>query len=403
MDSLVLVVFALVYLGMILGGLPGWKLDRTGVALLGAITLIAAERVSPAEAWGSIDAATLALLFGLMVVSAQFQFSGTYAVLARRLAHARGSPPLLLFYLCLAAGGLSALLTNDVVCLAMAPILIEGCAERKLDPKPFLFGLAASANVGSAATLIGNPQNILIGQALELDFAGYLKDGGVPALAGVLATWAVIAWLWRGKWAGETPKPKLEAQTLDRWQGAKAWALLGALVVGFVAGGVPREALALAAAGIVLLSRTRATTRFLGSVDWELLVLFMGLFVVNHSLQASGASAAGLDWLVAHGVDLSQPVTLFVVIVLASNVIGNVPAIMLVLPAATHPDAGPILAVASTLAGNLFVVGSIANLIVIDQAAKLGVKIGWREHARVGVPVTLVTLALAALWLWLRT
>ncbi|MCK6448756.1 MAG: anion transporter [Planctomycetes bacterium] len=417
MDTLVLVVFALVYLGMILGGLPGLKLDRTGVALLGAIALIAAGRVTPHDAWNAIDVATIALLFGLMVVSAQFETSGTYAVLTRKLASAAVSPPRLLLYLCLVAGGLSAVLTNDVVCLAMAPLLVEGCVRRSLDPKPFLFGLAASANVGSAATLIGNPQNILIGQKLDVDFAAYLVEGGVPAAVGLVATWGVIAFLWRGKWHARTPLgPVLSgapgaplsplspvaAEPFDRWQAAKAWSLSAALIVLFLFSELPREALALAAAGIVLLSRTRATTRFLGFVDWELLVLFMGLFVVNHALERSGASAHGLDWLVAHGVDLHEPATLFVVIVLASNVISNVPAIMLVLPAATHPDAGPVLAVASTLAGNLLVVGSIANLIVIDQAARLGVRITWREHAKVGVPVTLVTLALAALWFWLR-
>jgi Na+/H+ antiporter NhaD/arsenite permease-like protein len=402
-DTLVLVVFALVYLGMLLGGLPGLKLDRTGVALLGAIALIAAERVTPAEAWSAIDVATIALLFGLMVVSAQFHTSGTYAVITRRIASARLSPQGLLAVLCFAVGGLSAVLTNDVVCLAMAPLLVEGCAKRSLDPKPFLLALAASANVGSAATLIGNPQNILIGQALDVGFASYLVDGGVPALAGLGATWAVIAWLWRGKWTLATPLPQVEAEPFDRWQATKAWALSGALVIAFVLGRWPREALALGAAGVVLLSRTRATTRFLGFVDWELLVLFMGLFVVNHALERSGASAQALDGLAAHGVDLHSPATLFVVIVLASNVISNVPAIMLLLPAATDPRAGPVLAVASTLAGNLLVVGSIANLIVIDQAARLGVKIGWREHARVGVPVTLATLALAAAWLWFRS
>ncbi|MCE9595167.1 MAG: anion transporter [Planctomycetes bacterium] len=402
MDSFVLVVFGLVYLGMILGGLPGLRLDRTGVALLGAIALIAFERVGPTEAWNSIDVATIALLFGLMVVSAQFHFSGSYAALTRRLAHAELSPPKLLLGLCFAAGLLSALLTNDVVCLAMAPILVQACAERRLDPKPFLLALAASANVGSAATLIGNPQIILVGQALKLDFARYLVEGGVPALLGLFATWAVIAWSWRGKWTCDMPVPKVEVTPFDRWEASKGWVLLGALIALFLVGRWPREALALAAAGLVLLSQSRASRQFLGLVDWQLLVLFMGLFVVNHAFAATGASAKSFAWLAAHGVDLANPVALFVVIALASNVISNVPAIMLVLPAATHPNAGPILAVASTFAGNLFVVGSIANLIVIDQAAQHGVRISWREHARVGIPVTLITLAIAAVWFWLR-
>jgi Na+/H+ antiporter NhaD/arsenite permease-like protein len=137
----------------------------------------------------------------------------------------------------------------------------------------------------------------------------------------------------------------------------------------------------------------------LGLVDWELLVLFVGLFVVNHAFQQTGLTAAVVRDLAGSGVDLERPIPLFFTSVVLSNVVSNVPAVMLLLPLATHPLAGPILALASTLAGNLFIVGSIANIIVVDAAARRGTPIGWRAHARVGVPVTLVTLAIAALYL----
>jgi Na+/H+ antiporter NhaD/arsenite permease-like protein len=402
MDSVVLAVFAFVYLGMILGEIPGLALERTGVALLGAIVLLAAGRVSPAEAWAAVDVPTIGLLFGLMVVSAQFRLGGFYAKLTRHIAAAPLGPPALLAALVAIAGALSALLANDVVCLAVAPVLIEGCDRRALNPLPFLLALACASNAGSAATLIGNPQNMLIGQTLELSFSGYLLDAGVPALLSLAAVWAIICCSFRDRWHLPTAGIKAAAPPYDRWQTAKGLFVLALLVAVFLGSGVPREVAALSAAGVLLMSRRMASRDILGLVDWQLLVLFIGLFVVNHGLAASGALQQLFGALRSSGADLSQPAWLFAVTVLLSNLVSNVPAVMLLLPVATHPLAGPVLALASTLAGNLFLVGSIANLIVVDQAARLGVRISWRDHARVGVPVTAATLAIAAAWLWLR-
>jgi Na+/H+ antiporter NhaD/arsenite permease-like protein len=399
-DAVVLSVFLLVYLGMILGGLPGLALDRTGVALLGAIALLAARRLTPEEAVAAVDVPTIGLLFGLMVLSAQLRLGGFYGWVTRRVAGARLSPSGLLLLLILVAGGLSALLCNDIICLAMAPVLAEGCQRRKLDPVPFLLGLACASNVGSAATLIGNPQNMLVGQTLGLSFGGYLAEAIVPSLLGLLATWAVLARRHRGRWerAGAAAVA-VDAPPLDRWQAGKGLLVLAVLVGAFLVAPWPREVVALAAGGVVLLSRRMASRRMLGLVDWHLILLFLGLFVVNAALGKSGMAARGLSALEAGGVDVREPAWLFGVTVLLSNLVSNVPAVMLLLPAAEHQDAGVILAIASTFAGNLLLVGSIANLIVAEQAARLGIRITWREHARVGVPVTLLTLAIAALWL----
>jgi Na+/H+ antiporter NhaD/arsenite permease-like protein len=398
-DDFVGRVFALVYLGMFLGGLPGLALDRTGVALLGAIALVAAGKVAPAEAMAAIDVPTMGLLFGLMVLSAQFRLSGFYGWVTRKVALARVAPPRLLLLLILVAGGLSAVLANDIVCLAMAPVLAEACLKRRLDPLPFLLGLACASNVGSAATLIGNPQNMLVGQTLGLSFGGYLAEAAVPSLLGLLATWAVIAFLYRGKWEHGGASAAVDVPPLDLWQTGKGLLVTVALVGAFLVAPWPREVVALAAAGVVLLSRRMASRRILGLVDGHLILLFVALFVVNHAFQATGLAAQGLARLDRAGVDLREPGWLFGTTVLLSNVVSNVPAVMLLLPAAKHEDAGVILALASTFAGNLLLVGSIANLIVAEQAARLGIRITWREHARVGIPVTFLTLGIAALWL----
>lgn len=401
--ELALGVFALVYLGMFLGGLPGLALDRTGVAVLGAIAMVALARLEPAEAWASVDPGTLGLLAGLMVVSAQLRLGGFYAAVTRRVAEAPVGPRALLALVTGLAGLLSALLANDIVCLAMTPLLVEGCGRRGYAPLPFLLALAAAANVGSAATLIGNPQNMLIGQALSLSFAGYLLDALVPALLGLGAVWAVIARAYRGRFEAPTRAVAPGAvPALDRWQSAKGLALLLALVGAFLVGAWPRDVLALGAAGLLLTSRRMSSRTMLGLVDWHLLALFIGLFVVQGGLEKSGALGVLFEGVAALGLDLGEPVPLFAAAAVLSNLVSNVPATMLLLPVTTHPQGGAILALSSTLAGNLLLVGSIANLIVAEQAGRLGVTLGWREHARVGVPITLLTLLLAALWLALR-
>lgn len=392
-------VFALVYAGMMLGGAPGLALDRTGAALLGAIALIAFAVVPMTEAVGAIDIPTMSLLFGLMIVSAQFRLGGFYGAVARRIAAAPLSPGLLVGLLAAAAAFLSALLSNDIVCLAMAPVLVEGCRRRRFNPVPFLLALACAANIGSAATLIGNPQNMLIGQALGLSFGRYAAIAAFPSILALAAMWAVLCLLYRGAWHGPETPAHAEAPPFNPWQTAKACAVLAVLVAVFLTEAVPRDVAALTAAGLLLLSRRMHTRNMLQLVDWPLLVLFAGLFIVNHAAQATGLLQQGVGALTAAGVDPRHPAWLFGLAAGLSNLVSNVPAVMLLLPSAVHPLAGPILALASTFAGNLIVVGSIANIIVIEQAALHGVRISWREHARTGVPVTLASLAVAALWL----
>jgi len=405
--TVVVVVFFLVYLGMILGGLPFLQLDRTGVALLGAIALVATGAVSVEQAVASVHLPTVMLLFAFMVVSAQLRLGGFYPWVTWRLAELRVTPPVLLAAVTAVVGALSAIFSNDVVCLSIAPVLAQACARRGLHPLPFLLGLACAANVGSAATLIGNPQNMLIGGALGLSFGGYALEAALPVSLGLVATWAVIAWQSRSRWQAVEEHPGLEerredAVPLDRWQATKGLVVAGALLLIFVATPWPREVAALAGAGLLLTSRRLHSNKMLGLVDWELLVLFVGLFVVNDAFQRTGLTAVAVEGLARHGVHLEHPAGLFGATLVLSNAVSNVPAVMLLLPVARHELAGPLLALVSTLAGNLFIVGSIANIIVVGAAARCGVTIDWRAHARVGVPVTAATLAILAAYLWVR-
>ena len=399
MDSTVSSVFLLVYLGMMLGRFPGLALDRTGIALLGAIALLAAGRVEAKDAWHAIDVSTIGLLLGLMVVSAQLRLGGLYSAITRRIASAPVSPAGLLALVVATSGILSALLANDIVCLAMAPLLIEGCVHRGLNPKPYLLALACAANVGSAATLIGNPQNMLIGQTLQLSFRGYLLEGGVPAALGCVLVWWIVRWRGDLATSGTQSPTRVSAPPFNAWQSAKGVLVLLLIVAAFLATPWPREVVALCGAGVLLTSRRMHSRQMLALVDWQLLVLFAGLFIVNHVVAESRTLDDWLEDLRTVGVAFEQPGWLFAAAVVLSNLVSNVPAVMLLLPTCQFEQAGAVLALASTLAGNLLIVGSIANIIVLDQAKQLGVVIGWREHARTGVPVTLATLGVAALWL----
>ena len=409
MTTTIVIIFLVVYLGMILGGLPFLQLDRTGIALLGAIALISVDAVGLQEAAEAVHLPTIILFFSFMVVSAQMRLGGFYDWVTRRLATLPLSPPQLLGALIFIVAGLSAVFSNDIICLAVSPVLINACVKRRLDPVPYLLALACAANIGSAATLIGNPQNMLIGQTLRLSFGGYFIEAILPVTLGLGTTWALIAWQTRGRWAQSSTMAAEHAlregaeTKLDRWQTAKGLAVATVLVLAFLYAPWPREHVALTAAGVLLMSRKLHSNKMLGLVDWELLVMFIGLFVVNYALQQTGLIDTVVADLGGLGVDLHQLGPLFLATFMLSNIVSNVPAVMLLLPVATDSMAGPLLALVSTLAGNLLIVGSIANIIVVDSAARRGIRIDWHRHARVGLPVTIATLAIYAAYLWLRT
>jgi len=400
LETAIVAIFAIVYLGMFLGGLPKLKLDRSGVALLGGIAVVGIGAMSTEEAARAVHLPTILLLFAFMVVSAQMRLGGFYTEVTRRVAALPLAEPWLLGALIFVAGALSAVFSNDIVCLAMTPVVARLCIERRLDPVPFLVGLACAANIGSAATLIGNPQNMLIGSVLQLHFADYLIKALPPVVLGLLALWAWLVFAPRR--ATEAPAAAPADETLpafDRLQTAKGLTVAGCLLFIFLFTDWPREVAALVGAGLLLLSRRFHSSHVMGFVDWELLVLFVGLFVVNHAFETTGLAAAAVAWLGGHGIHLGDTGPLFAIGVGLSNLVSNVPAVMLLLPHLKTPDAGVTLALVSTLAGNLLLVGSIANLIVVDLARKQGIAIDWRQHARIGIPVTLLTMVIA--WGWL--
>lgn len=406
MTSVTLIIFLATYAGIAFGRIPGLALDRTGVALVGAVAMIGCGALTLDQALSSIHAPTLMLLYALMIFSAQFRLGGFYTWVALALTKYLRRPRLFLLALMLISGALSALLANDVVCLAFTPVLCVCILRAGRNPLPYLLGLAISSNLGSAATIIGNPQNMLIGQVGRLDFADFVRWSAPPALLSLAAAYGLILALCRRQM--EETRTAVDTAHADwpafhPWQTTKGLVLLASLLVLFFTP-IPRELSALVLAGILLCSRRMHTRAMLGLVDWHLITLFCGLFIVIEGIGAAGVPARLVAAMESAGVDLRNPCLLAAVSVILSNLVSNVPATMLL---AEFLDAGNpvpwyVLALATTFAGNLLTIGSIANLIVIEQAAQFGVAIRFGAHARVGIPVTLASLAILAAWILLQ-
>jgi Na+/H+ antiporter NhaD/arsenite permease-like protein len=401
-------IFGVAYCGIAVGGLPGLTIDRTGIALLGAIAMVAAGVLPLKAALAAIDAPTLLLLFGLMLVSAQLRLSGFYTRTAWVLSRMTARPKRFLLVLMAASGALSAVLVNDIVCLAFTPVVVAAAVRARLNPVPYLIGLACASNIGSAATLIGNPQNMLIGQVAKLDFGRFLLWCALPSAVSLAAAYGLLLSLYRGRLGpceeraeagGPSPEPEPAGGGWPMWKGV--W-VAGAVMALFFTQ-VPRELTALVAGGVLLCSRKMDVRRLLGLIDWSLIMLFCGLFVVIAGFETTGALGQAVAWLSRHGVSLTSPAVLVASAAALSNLVSNVPAVMLLVRFldGSQAEVWYVLALASTFAGNFVTIGSIANLIVIEQARGMGVTITFREHARTGVPVTVVSLLVVLAWVWL--
>ena len=409
--GLTLAIFLLVYIAMGFGKLPGFKVDRTGAAVVGALAMMVAGSIGPKAAWDAIDYTSVGMLFGLMVVSAAFVVSGFYAWTAERVALLPVSPPMLLAVLVAVGGGLSALLTNDVVVVAMTPLLVSLTLARGLNPVPFLLAFCFAANTGSAGTLIGSPQNMIAAQQLGLSFNGFLAIAGLPALASLPLVWGLVALIYRGRWTlpegAKMPAPAPAAAgapaTFDRLETLKAGVVTLIVVLAFIFSDWPRELIALGGAGVLLINREIASSDMLRHIDGNLLLLIMGLFVVNAAMAATGLPQDLLDGMRATGLDLNDPLALYIVGGTLSNIVGNNPAVMLLIPFLTPGSQaealGAALALGTGFSSNLIVFGSLAGIIVVEQAAASGVKISFGEFARAGVPVTVACMVMAAGWI----
>lgn len=403
--AIVLLILILTYLGMAAGRIAWLRVDRTGIALLAVIALLASGEMTLDDFGSSVDLSTLALLFAMMIISAQFAESGFIDLCARTVTQTSGGTAALLALTVAIGGGLAAVLANDILIITIAPLLIAGAQARGLDPRPFAIALAASTNAGSAATLIGNPQNILLGAIGRLDFWGFLAACGVPALFALFVVFGVVWLQWSRRIRLTAIEPEVAsvpvaAHPLDRFQTIKAGVAVLALLVLFTTP-LPREIGALIIAALLLANRKITSRTMIATVDWPLLLLVACLFAITGQLNDTGIAAQVLAFLDERGLLPNNLALLLPFAVLTSNAIGSVPSAMLFLQIWPLPPTGVLysLALLSTLAGNLLLSGSLTNLLIAERAASMGAPLRFGDFARAGIPIAVLSLAFAAFWL----
>jgi Na+/H+ antiporter NhaD/arsenite permease-like protein len=392
-------IFLASYLVFALGKFPGLKVDRPGAAIIGAVLMFAARIVRPEEGLRFIDFPTVVLLFSMMLIVGNLHLVGFFEWNAE-LVLRRLKPAQLLPAVIFTCGFLSAFFVNDIVCLVMVPFVLSVTRRMRLNPLPYLLAVATASNIGSVATITGNPQNMLIGSFSGIRYRDFLGHLAPVAFIGLFLDWAVLHWIHMRSVAPTTvpeqaiPLPQLELSRLT-----KPAVVVTIVVAGFFLGAPPAMMAALGAA-MMLVTRTIDPRKLYQEVDWGLLVFFVGLFLIVGGAEQVGLVGRLLQ--LAEHWNLQRLGAFTVVVSLLSNIVSNVPAVMLaksLVPGFADPhNAWLILAMASTLAGNLTITGSVANIIVVESA-KPDVEIGLRDYFRVGLPVTLTTLLVG--WAWL--
>ena len=395
-------IFVLTYIVVAIGRVPGLRIDRAGAALVGGSLMLAVGAV-PLDALGkAIDLPTLALLLGLMIVVGNLRLSGSFR-LVNSWVVARAHHPLHLLAAVIASAGVfSAFLLNDAICLVMTPLVADISRRLRRDPVPYLLGVAMASNVGSTATITGNPQNILIGSFSGVSYGRFAAALSPVAAVGLVLTFVLIAVMHREEFRRDG-QFTVDARSvrLHRPLTLKALVVTLAMVAAFFAGAPPALA-ALVAGGAMLLTRIVKSERIYREIDWPLLLMFAGLFVV-----VAGFEKALLTPQILAEVGrlhLNQVPVLSLVTAALSNLVSNVPAVLVLRPfigAAGDPDrAWLTVAMASTLAGNLTILGSVANLIVVQGARAQGVTIDFWAYFRVGAPLTVLTIIVGVCWLF---
>ncbi len=394
-------VFLGSYLVFALGKFPGMKIDRPGAAIIGAVLMAAFRIILPADVLRTIDFSTIVLLFSMMLIVAYLHLAGFFDWITH-LVVTRLKPHHLLPTVLFTSGVLSAFFVNDIICLVMVPFVLTATRRMGVKPLPYLLAVATASNIGSVATITGNPQNMLIGSFSGMSYLEFMLHLGPVAVVGLLLDWLLIHLLCSRAGTrdpiAELPDP---VESVDRAQLLKPGIVMVGVIVGFLSGAPPALVAALGAA-VMLITRTREPRKVYDEVDWGLLAFFVGLFVIVGGAEKAGLTNRLLGF--ANHWNLHSPAIFTIVVAALSNIVSNVPAVMLLkslVPGFSNPHTGwLVLAMASTLAGNLTITGSVANLIVAERAKHVA-PISFRDYLQVGVPITIATLVIGSAWLWL--
>lgn len=392
------IIFLGTYLVIAIGRLPGFRVDRTGAAIIGAGLMIAFNVLTLEEAYAAVDYDTIILLFGMMIVVANLRLSGFFTAVSEWVVAHAHHPVTLLAAIVAVSGVFSAFFVNDTMCLVLTPLVLDIALALRRNPVPYLLAVAMASNVGSVATITGNPQNMMIGAFSGIHYRGFMAALSPVALAGLAAVFAMIAVIYRKEFAG-AERMRLEGRRIrvNRVLMWKSLAVAAGMIVFFFLGW-PVPKVAIVAGALLLITRRVKPEKVYHEIDFSLLVLFIGLFIVVAGMEKTPISSRAIEFASGYGLD--RPGVLSTVAALLSNLVSNVPAVLVFKPLVPHlanpTRAWLVLAMSSTLAGNLTVLGSVANLIVI-QRARRQVEISFWEYFKVGAPLTLVTILIGVL------
>ena len=395
------VIIGATLVGVAIGRYPWLKMNRATIALVGATLLVALGVLSLDEAYRAVDWNTIVLLFGMMVLNVNLRMAGFFhLVTAKVLKYAR-TPRRLLALIVLVSGVFSAVFLNDTIVLVFTPLILDIAAALRRNPLPYLVGLVTAANIGSVGTITGNPQNMLVGISSGISFVAFTRALGPIALLGLGIIWVVIVLVYRADFRAEVfATTYAMVPEVKRPRLRKALFATALMLVALVAG-APVPLAAVLAAAVLLVTRRTDPAHVFQEIDWALLVFFSALFVVTGAIGASGLGAHLFRLLQPYADGGPFPLT--AVSLVLSNLVSNVPAVMLfrpVVPTLTDPHkAWLTLAMATTLAGNLTLLGSVANLIVAEIARGRGVNLSFREYLKAGTPIAILSLLLGAAWL----
>ena len=409
MPSVRLVILLVTYLLIAAQGLPWLRLTRPAASLLGAVAMVTIGGLALPDAYAAIDMNVIVFLLGVLLLTAYLELGGFFEWIAARIVRYAHAPASLLAVVVAVSGLLSAFFVNDTICLVLPPLVLAVVRPLGLRPLPYMLAIALGSNVGSAMTPTGNPQNMLIAVASGISFARFVATLAVPSLGGLVIVFGVIALVYRRDLAAApgrlTAHPATEAEhPFDGPLVARALALFVLALAGWLAGfSLPLVAIT-AAAALIAVAR-RDPTRAFANVEWELLLFFGALFVVMRGVRdvplvqdLTSASGASLS-----GVRLHDATIVSAAMLALSNLVSNVPAVILWLPVVPH-TAHPnfvwlVMAMSSTFAGNLTLLGSMANLIVAERAGARGARVGFVDYLKVGVPATFLTMLWGILWI----
>ncbi len=399
------IIFVLTYLLITVQKIPGIKLDRPAGVSIGAILMVLAGVLTLDEAYAFIDLDTLAFLLGMMILIAYLGLSGFFELVASWIVRVSGNTSRMLFLVVFSSGILSALFVNDTICLLFTPIVLAATKTVGVNPVPFLIAVATASNIGSVATVTGNPQNMFIGIRSGIPFLTFLAKMLPISLIGLFLNYALIRLFYRKEINRKSIYlNRIHEIKLNKLLLVKSLGVLMIIFSLFIYG-IPYPFAALLGAALILLIGVIEPKLAFREVNWTLLLFFAGLFVVMGGVEKSGLSET-LFQKTSSLFELNSwkgMLSTSAIVLILSNLVSNVPAVMLFAP---HVSSFPnpentwlVLAMASTLAGNFTLVGSVANLIVAEIAKEGGVKMGFWEYFKLGAPITVISILMGIFWL----